>query len=476
MAESVNTQQPDVPQPKIPSKDAFVRGIEGTNKMSYALSVDPPEGGGAGVTLEMLHSFLKQKKVVYGIKDDVLEKIAEGLYEKTIEVAVGLSVENGADGLIEELFPREIKPTFQERPDGTINYKEMNLVTNVSPGDVICRMTMPTEGKEGFNVYGVQLRPRKGIMPLVPAGENTKVSEEDGLSLVAAVAGSLVFQKGKFRIDPVLRVDDVDNSVGNIRFNGDVVVKGFVQEGFEIRCEGNVKVDGGVEGASIYAKGSILLASGINGMNHGILEAGKDITSKYIENCTIRCGGDVKAETIINSTVESDGSIEISGKRGRIAGGKLTVFGSINSRRIGSRSAVQTVIILGSTPTVMKEKGEIEAQLKELNGQYEEMRKSLEYLERLEKSGQLNTPERKKALNQLRLQAPVIKMKRAKLQKSKEELEERLASVRQCMLTSQKVYPPTKISIGNANTTIQDIVENCRIYRNSEGEIAVGHF
>lgn len=472
MAEAtVNTVpvEPVVP----PDKDAQIHGLEGNNKMTYAISVDPPEGNGAPVSMEMLQKFLHNQKVSYGIDEAALEKLAAGLYNKPIEVAKGTPVENGVDGSIKEWFPREVKPTFKEREDGTVDFKEMNLVINVAEGDTLCEITPPTDGTEGYNVYGLSLKPRKGLAPVVPAGENTKLTD-DGLRLVAVVAGSLVYHKGKFRVEPVFKVENVDNSVGNIRFNGDVVVRGFVQEGFEIRSSGNVRVEGSVEGASIYADGSILLVNGINGMNHGILQAGKDVTSKYIENCTIRAAGDVKAETIINSTVETDGSIEISGKRGRIAGGKLTVFGSINSRRVGSRSAVQTTIILGSTPTVMREKQDIENQLKELSAQLEEMRKSLDYLERLDKGGQINTPERKKALNQLRLQTPVIKMKQGQLQKQKEALEERLASVSNCMLTSQKVYPPTKIMIGNASMIIQEICENCRIYRNSHGEIAVG--
>ncbi len=458
---------------KIVDKDAQVHGYEGINKMTYALSVDPPEGNGSPVSLDMLQRFLKERRVVYGLDEEALQLLADGLYNKPLEIARGTPVCNGVDGSIKELFPREIKPTFKEREDGTINFKEMNLVVNVEEGQTLCEITLPTEGKEGRNVYGSPIKPRRGLAPVVPAGENTKVIEE-GRKLVAAKTGSLVFQKGKFRVEPVLKVDNVDNSTGNLRFNGDVVVKGFVQEGFEIHSTGNVRIEGSVEGASIYADGSILLVNGINGMGRGILQAGKEVTSKYIENCSIRAGGDVKAETIINSTVETDGNIEISGKRGRIAGGKLTVFGSINSRRVGSRSAVQTVIVLGSTPSMMREKMDLENRLKELNDKYEEMRKSLDYLERLDKAKQITTPERKKALNQMRLQAPVLKMKRAKLMEQKAELEERLQGVAHCMLVSQKVYPPTKIMIGNASMVIQDITENCRIYCNSQGEISVG--
>ena len=42
-----------------------------------------------------------------------------------------------------------------------------------------------------------------------------------------------------------------------------------------------------VEGAALQAGGSILLHKGMRGMKSGILEAGVDITAKFLEDCTI---------------------------------------------------------------------------------------------------------------------------------------------------------------------------------------------
>lgn len=461
-------------QEEIVSKDAEVRASDDKTKMLMSLYVEPPVGDGAPVTIEDLQAFLKKKGVVYGVMDDALERIAqEQIYGQWIEVAHGLPAKDGIDGRLNELFPHEIKPVFKEREDGTVNYKEMDIVINVEEGQTICEVALPVPPEDGRNIYGTVLHGRTGLAAVVPAGENTSVSA-DGTLLTAAKAGSLIYRKGKYCIDPILKVENVDTAMGNIRFNGDVVVRGIVQEGFEIHSKGNVRIQGQVEGASIYADGNILLDSGINGMNHGILQAGGDITAKYIENCKVTAGGNIKTEGIVNATVETDGNIEIAGKRGRIAGGKLTVFGSIKTRRVGSKSAVHTTIILGTTPTIMKEKTELSTALKGLTEEFAKMQKDLAYLESLDKKGQINNPERKQALNQLRLKVPVLKMKLEKQRKALTEMEERIMDVGNCVLTSEKVYPPTKIQIGSASLITQKIYENVRIYRDSKGEIKIG--
>ena len=69
---------------KIVDKDAQVHGYEGLNKMTYALSVDPPEGNGSPVSLDMLQRFLKERRVVYGLDEEALQLLADGLYNKPL--------------------------------------------------------------------------------------------------------------------------------------------------------------------------------------------------------------------------------------------------------------------------------------------------------------------------------------------------------------------------------------------------------
>ena len=458
-----------------PPVDAGVRGYASKDNLQLTLLVSPPRNGGAHITLDALTEYLRQNQIIYGIDQEQLERIVrDRMYETPVLAAQGVEVVDGVDGRLIEYFPREVVPSFQERIDGTIDFKEMNLVTNIEEEEVICEIIAPVEGKPGMTIYGVTVNPRKGLEPIVPGGDNTRITE-DGTALVAAVAGSLVFRKGKFCVDSVFVVEgNVDVSTGNIHFNGDVVVKGVVQEGYAVVSQGNVRVSGAVEGASITAGGSITLEKGINGMGHGTLNAGGDISSKYIESCTICAGGNITAESIINCTLEADGNVIVSGQQGRIVGGKLTVFGSIQAVNIGSRSAVSTVITLGQTPRLMREKDHLESSLKELHRQNEEMAKNLAYLERADRLGQLNTEEKRAKYNEIKLKTPMMAMREARMKQKRDQMEEELLRVRECTLRCKTFYPPARISIGNAVTVIQDMHQNCRIYRNSEGEISVG--
>lgn len=459
----------------IESQDAAMRIYVDDFKMQASVFIDPPLGEGKDITYEELEKQIKQNKITYGVKwGEVQRIIDEKIYHTQVVVAEGKPVVDGINGKITDLFPRERKITFKEREDGTINFKEMDLVVNIGAGDPICQIQPPIPGEEGMNIYGVVVRPRQGLAPIPPRGDNTQISE-DGLAMVAAINGSLVFRKEKFCVDSVFIVqENVDNSTGNINFKGDVVVKGTVQEGFSVRSEGNVHVQGIVEGASINANGSITLEKGINGMGHGTLTAGGDITSKYMENCSICAGGNIIAESLINCTTEADGDITVSGQQGRIAGGKITAFGSIKTVNIGSRSAVQTMITLGVTPSILKEKNKLDEELKAQHQQNEEMNKNLLYLERSDRLGQVNTDERRAALSALRLKVPMMAMREARLKQKKEQMEQEIQKTRECTLTCQNLLPPVKIVIGNAVLTIQEERHNCRIYRNSDGEISIG--
>lgn len=457
--------------------DAVIKGYEDKNKLQMDINIDAPVGGGADVTVEALREYLKEHGVVFGIIDSELERIvSEKLYDVNVTVARGQAAVNGVDGSSKELYPRVVKPAFKQRDDGTIDFKEMNLVTNISKGEHICEITMPTEGEPGTNIYGVQLKPRPGRAAVVAQGENTCFNEDKTI-LVAAIDGSLVFRKDRFCVDSVYTVaENVDGTTGNITFNGDVIIKGDVTEGFEVRAKGSVTVKGMVEGATIVAGGPIVIEKGINGMNHGTLESAGNITSKYIENCTVHAGGDVAAESIINCKVESDGSIEVKGKHGMIVGGSCTAFGSVTATVIGSRAASQTSIVLGVTPSIMADRHEISKQIKKLKQQIAEMGKNLSYLDAQLKKGKVVAPEHMRALNQLRIQEPIARMKLEKLQKRYDELDASIVSAGRSMLSVKKIYPSTRVSIGNATTTVRDICENARFYRNDNGEIAMGKF
>ncbi|MEG0178209.1 MAG: FapA family protein [Oscillospiraceae bacterium] len=423
--------------------------------------------------IEFLHTVLANEGITTGINDAMLEKLTVEPYDVEYVVAKGTEPINGENAVLTEYFNKDLQPHFETRPDGSIDFKNMHLVTNVTKGTVICEITAPTQGTPGVNIRGEVLNPRAGTTLLLPRGENTEAEEASNISkLIACVDGNLVYRKERYCVDNVYRVNgNVDNGVGNINFMGDVIVTGDVLEGYEIHTPRSIKVFGMVEGASLYAGEQINLEKGINGMSKGILQAGKEITAKFIENCNVYSGSDITSESIINSKVECDGNIKVTGK-GLITGGKVTVFGSVEAKVIGSRSSTPTTIILGITPSILRERNEMDAQYKDVNNQYFEIKKNISYLE------QQNEPDysgkRQKMLSGLNGKLTLVTLKKQRLEKRRNEIAEEIRNVGTCTLTCQETFPPARISIGNSTLIIKETYTNCRFYRNSDGDISVG--
>ena len=425
--------------------------------------------------MEFLQTVLTDLGINTGVDEAALELILAPTYEKEIVFAIGTPAVNGEDAVITENYSRETKPHFETRPDGSIDFKNMHLVTIVDKGAVICEMTAPTPGTEGISVFGEKLMPKPGNKLILTRGENTETLEVDEThtQLVATCSGSLVFRKDRFCVDNVYKIEgNVDNGTGNVDFVGNIIVTGDVLEGYSIKTEGSITVFGMVEGASLYAGGDIHIEKGINGMGKGILQANGEITAKFIENCNVICGGNLASESIINSKIECDANIKVTGK-GLITGGKITDFGSIEAKVIGSNSSTPTTIILGSTPSILRERNEVEAQFKEVDAQYSEAKKSIAYLGSIIASGK-NADEAAKLLASLNGKLSILTLKKQRVEKRRDEIAAEILDVGNSTLTCSTIYPPARITIGSSNMVIKETYNNCRFYRNSDGEISVG--
>lgn len=429
-------------------------------------------------TLDVLHRVLKDCKITFGLDEEALNSFFTArsdtlLYNTSVVVARGIPAVDGTDGYVRELFDRASKPHFDERPDGSIDFKNMHIVNNVSKGTVICEVINPIQGTLGTSIYNKPLRPRTAKMPAVPRGENVDLItiDEHMSQLVAAIDGNLVYKDKRFCVEHTFRVNgNVNNSVGNINFTGNVIVTGDVYEGYSIRTNGDVTINGIVEGASIYAGGSIFLQKGINGMGKGILEAQKNITAKFIENCTVRAVGDIKSESVINSAVEADGGLTLSG-RGTLVGGNITTFGSIDAKIVGSRSNTPINIVLGVTPNMLRERNQIHQQHKAVLAEFQSLNSDILFLEQ---SQHLSDAERQKLLEQYKGKLNLVLFKKNRLEKKIQKYMQQQAQVSTATLTCNTAYPPLRITIGHESYRLTNVANMCRFYQNSEGEVVLG--
>ena len=450
--------------------------INSTSTKARVIIHKPKEGDEETFSLGTLYEAMDKCGIVYGLQRDNItgsfgKAPKEIPYDTAVMIAVGIEATPGVDGIVEELMPRTNKVHFDERPDGSIDFKNLHIVNNISKGTVICEITNPIQGTVGTSIYGRPIRPAPAKSPPIPRGEGVELVDLDDMhsQLVSSIDGNLIYKNSRFCVESTFRIDgDVNNSVGNIVFTGNVIVSGDVCEGYSIKTDNNVTVYGIVEGASIYSGNEIHLEKGINGMGKGILESKGDITAKFIENCTVRCGGNIKAESIVNSTVESDGDITLVG-RGTLVGGTVTAFGSISAKTVGARSNALLTLTLGATPHMIRERDLLRQQYKTVMNEYQSLTHDVIFLEQHNDSG-----ENQKKLEQYRGKLNLAAFKKKRLEKRIEELTQEQVRSIPSVLTCNMFYPPMKLTIGSETVIINDQHNMCRFYRSEEGEIVRG--
>ena len=309
------------------------------NMSAYVRAADYLKGADADNSFDprVIYNLLEENGVTYGIQDDAIAKYAEGkkLY-KDLEAAKGLRPEKGEDGVAEYFFSTEKRYAPKENADGTVNYKELGYIHNVTENDLLCRVTPPTEGIGGINVLGEPVEAKPGNPVTVNAGNGVRVSD-DGLEFYAEQSGMVELQDGRIEVKNVYTVPgDVGPATGNIRFNGAVMVQGNVLSDYSIYANGDVIINGYVESSMVNSTGNIVVNNGINGMKKGLIKADGNVTTKFAEMSRIIAGGDFYCDYCINSEVRAGERIFAKGKRGALLGGTYIAGEAIDLNTAGS--------------------------------------------------------------------------------------------------------------------------------------------
>ncbi len=462
----------DGPSPPLPDVPAKVALFFDEGDMQAEAQVSPPQGSGAPLSRAMLDAALAAAGVVHGIDTAALERLEAPLYDQRVVVARGTPAQNGENGVVTELFSHEPERAVTQREDGTIDYRELGLIRDLKAGTTVCEIVPPTMGVDGRNTKGQPVKARNGEKAAVPMGENMVLSE-DGTRVLTAAAGNLVYRNGRFTIETVYRVQDVDYDIGNITFSGDVKIGGDVKDGFDINAGGDVTVHGQVGNCNIKAN-NITLDQGVNGMGKAAMEARQAFKAGFVENCKVLAGEKVLAKSLINSYVECEGDVDVSTGKGVICGGKVMAFGSVAAREIGNESNTLTVVSMGIIPKYISERKNLQTLIAELDANISELEKNAAYIEKLISLGKPVPPERVQKLKRAQIALPMSEKKKAQLEQQLAELEARMADVGNVQLTARIINAPTKVSIGTLTININETRRNCRVFKSAEGEIVIG--
>lgn len=466
-----NHQSPDNgPESTVIQMDTHLEVYVTHDQMTAYGCIFPPLGDGNSLSFDELRLKAESEGLKYGIDDTMLRELAESSsFLRVFVLASGKPLKDGEDGKIIDLYSREKKISFEVDDKENIDYKNLNWLQNVHAGDVICKIIPPVPPEDGVNVRGIVLKAAFGRIPKPPMGKN--VSEnEDHTALVALCDGQLVFSAGCFKVQQMVVIEeDLDSSVGNLDVIGSVTVNGNVFEGFTVKATGDIIVRGSAEGATLVAGGNIQIFQGMNGNFKGRIEAGKNVTTRYLEYCYVSAGGIVKTDSIVSSTVISSDKVLATSGKGMILGSTVIGFRGIEAKTIGNERNLQTSLTIGSDPKLYDELRSLKKEIHELSRKSEENDKNIQFLQKQESLDS----KYQQVLGKLTLDQSIFKMNLAKKTSRVDAIEEALKSGEACQIVVNQLFPPVSVTIGNTRKIISTEERMRRIYK-SEGEVILG--
>ena len=321
-------------------------------------------------TKDELITYLERNGVVKGLHSSNLSgMIKKKVYEREILVAQGKEVQNGRDGWFEYLFTPEEYCVPKIREDGTVDYTNMSALHNVHEGEKVAIYHHAEAGVDGYTVRGVDVK-AKPVKELPPMRGKGVVCEGD--EYFAQTDGKIEAKNGKIDIQKVHEVaGDVTLIVGRVEFFGDVIINGNVENGVVIHAGRNIEIHGTAGSATLMAGGDVIISRGIQG--GGSIMARGNVFADFIENTTVRAGGTVLSNTILNANISAEEKVITTGRKGAVIGGYVHGFRGIEAMTAGSDAEVKTILHSGYETSVYerflelrRKEGEIKEKLSEL--------------------------------------------------------------------------------------------------------------
>ena len=340
-----------------PSADAiFVIDIT-SDELKATATINPPSLGGADITAEQIKIALGKQGVVAGISEEKISALVDKpIYNEPVVVAEAVLPVDGKDAYITYNFETDrSKLRAKQAANGQVDFKELNLIQNVVEGQPLAQKMLAEQGKAGKTLYGRYLEAKNGRDISLPIGKNVRV-DTDGRTILAAANGQVLLINDKVCVEPIMEVDGVNIKTGNITFLGTVIVKGSVEDGFNVKASGNIEVSGTVGKCTLESDGDIIVSSGIIGRDEGKIVCGGSLWAKFIQNTTVQVEENIIViDSIMNSDVSAQKKIILNGKRAQITGGKIFATEAVIAKNIGSEGGgTETSISVGYDPRAKK--------------------------------------------------------------------------------------------------------------------------
>jgi uncharacterized protein (DUF342 family) len=372
--------------------DAEVVVEKTTDELRATVQVFPPAGNGRSATRQLILDALAAKGVTFGIRSDEIDRLlAENIHYQPITVAEGVTPVHGEDAKIVYHYSKNQAVGLQEDEHGKIDFREMNRIINAKAGDLLVEKVPPVEGKPGTTVFGKAIPQTKGKDVRVRAGKDVRIAE-DGRKFFAVHDGQVIFRNYVISIESMFSVEDVDASVGNIRFLGAVQIRGNVTDNYEVRASEGIFVGGSVGAATLEAGGDVVIAGGAF---QSKVTAGGAIRCKFAQEAALSARGEIAVEEYLkNCQTRSHERVVVAssnGAHGAVIGGITTARKEITATNLGSEAEVKTEVRVGLDPDATDKLHALQADVEKSVQQFQDAVKNLQLLQKIkEQAGQLD--------------------------------------------------------------------------------------
>ena len=311
--------------------------------------------------VEALRALLEEKGIVYGVREDALEELAQGKkkYEETL-VAVGTAAKDGRDGFFEYHF----NPQPETRPiilsDGSVDYNVLGKIEVVTKGQLLATYHPALPAVTGRDVLGNTTEAYEG-KELPPLQCKRCEPDEEGVKYYASVEGHVTVAGNCLTVTPIYMIEgNLDAATGDVDFHGDVLIQGNVFAGVTVKTTGSITVNGHVETATLLAGKDVILKNGMQGSGNGVIRAGGNVMARFLEQTQVFAGNEINTGALLNCDVEAGQSVVIAGNRGTIIGGSVTAVEQISAASIGNRAGVTTQLVIGLDSDFKHKMGDID--------------------------------------------------------------------------------------------------------------------
>lgn len=437
-----------------------------SDKLTATARFYPQSDAGNPMTYNDIISELGRFGVKYGVKEAAIKQyMEERKYCTNYVVAEALAPEEGVDAVITYNFNTDLSRKPKQNEDGSVDFHTLDNINLVEEGGLIATLKPANLGKPGMDVMGKPITQRKANVKFLRAVKNTKLSS-DGLSLYATKSGHVSLVEGQiFVSDTYVVPANVDTSTGDIKYNGNVSVTGNVNTGYKIEADGDVIVNGIVEGAEIIAGGQIILKRGIQGMSRGVLRAGSNVVSRFIESAEVYAGGYVQTDSIMHSTVEAATEVTVHGKKGFITGGSVKAGTYISAQTAGSIMGTNTSLEV-SAGSLQSDLKAIEAERAAILDNISKADKVIAFISRKLKEGEKLSEEKYTQFSTLSSQKKQMETRLIEIEEQVVHIMDAIENAASgYILIDDVIYPGCKVSISNVTTFIRTNTKHCRLMR-----------